>query len=41
MYGDYLNALTQWANDLLNLQFSAQVSYNMAMDMVGRQEVTK
>lgn len=34
MYGDYLKALTKWSNDYLNVQFSAQVSYNMAMDMV-------
>jgi hypothetical protein len=34
MYGEYLEALTEWANSYLNIQFSAQVSYNMAMDMV-------
>lgn len=34
LYGEYLTALTEWANDKLDIQFSAQVSYNMAMDMV-------
>jgi hypothetical protein len=34
MYGEYLTALTQWANENLDIQFSSQVSYNMAMDMV-------
>jgi len=34
MYGDYLKALSDWENNYLDLQFSAQVSYNMAMDMV-------
>jgi hypothetical protein len=34
LYGEYLTALTKWANSALDIQFSAQVSYNMAMDMV-------
>lgn len=34
LYGEYLTALTEWANSALDIQFSAQVSYNMAMDMV-------
>ncbi|KAL9067682.1 MAG: hypothetical protein Q9157_006735 [Trypethelium eluteriae] len=34
LYGTYLQTLTKWANDYLDLQFSAQVSYNLAMDML-------
>jgi hypothetical protein len=34
LYGEYLQALREWANSYLDIQFSAQVSYNMAMDMV-------
>ncbi|OCL07765.1 hypothetical protein AOQ84DRAFT_408338 [Glonium stellatum] len=33
LYGEYLTTLANWANDYLNVQFSAQVSYNLAMDM--------
>lgn len=32
-YRQYLQALTSWANDKLNLQSSTQVSYNLPMDM--------
>jgi hypothetical protein len=34
MYGEYLDALTGWANEVLDIQFSAQVGYNMPVDMV-------
>ena len=33
LYGMYLDTLESWAEDYLNLQFSAQVSYNLPMDM--------
>ncbi len=33
-HGEYLKALKRWANDYLNIQFSAQIGYNMAVDMV-------
>ncbi|KAL3455862.1 hypothetical protein BJX64DRAFT_281774 [Aspergillus heterothallicus] len=32
-YREYLEALTNWAHSELNLEFSAQVSYNLPMDM--------
>jgi hypothetical protein len=32
-YRDYLEGLTNWVNKELNLQMSAQVSYNLPMDM--------
>ncbi|KAL3482790.1 hypothetical protein BJX62DRAFT_231439 [Aspergillus germanicus] len=32
-YREYLEAVTNWARNELNLQFSAQVSYNLPMDM--------
>jgi hypothetical protein len=32
-YRSYLKELTQWVNSKLNLQMSAQVSYNLPMDM--------
>ncbi|KAE8395445.1 hypothetical protein BDV23DRAFT_178499 [Aspergillus alliaceus] len=32
-YRQYLEALTTWVNSFLNLQMSAQVSYNLPMDM--------
>jgi hypothetical protein len=32
-YREYLNELTGWINSKLNLQMSAQVSYNLPMDM--------
>ncbi|KAL3442497.1 hypothetical protein BJX65DRAFT_321505 [Aspergillus insuetus] len=32
-YREYLEALTNWARNDLKLQFSAQVSYNLPMDM--------
>ncbi|KAJ5211475.1 uncharacterized protein N7498_003121 [Penicillium cinerascens] len=32
-YGNYLQGLTSWINSKLNLQMSAQVSYNLPMDM--------
>ncbi|KAH8897356.1 secreted protein [Thozetella sp. PMI_491] len=32
-YGEYLDALRTWANDYLNVKFSAQPGYNMAVDM--------
>ncbi|KAI9668279.1 MAG: hypothetical protein M1821_001099 [Bathelium mastoideum] len=34
LYGTYVETLNQWAQDYLNLQFSAQISYNLAMDML-------
>ncbi|KAL2004612.1 hypothetical protein VTN00DRAFT_3348 [Thermoascus crustaceus] len=33
LYAEYLTALNSWAEEYLDIQFSAQVSYNMAMDM--------
>lgn len=33
-YGEYLDALTSWAHDYLDIRFSSQVGYNMAVDMV-------
>ncbi len=33
-HGEYLDALNSWADDYLNIQFSAQIGYNMAVDMV-------
>ncbi|KAI9714496.1 MAG: hypothetical protein M1820_000457 [Bogoriella megaspora] len=34
LYGFYVEALNQWHHDYLDVQFSAQVSYNLAMDML-------
>ncbi|KAL9108497.1 MAG: hypothetical protein Q9227_006712 [Pyrenula ochraceoflavens] len=34
LYGLYLQVFNDWANDYLNLQFSAQPSYNLPMDML-------
>ena len=33
LYAEYISSLNSWANQYLNVQYSAQVSYNMAMDM--------
>ncbi|KAE8454643.1 hypothetical protein EG329_000266 [Mollisiaceae sp. DMI_Dod_QoI] len=33
-YREYLSTLSAWARDYLGLKFSAQVSYNLRMDMV-------
>ncbi|KAI9692010.1 MAG: hypothetical protein M1820_009585 [Bogoriella megaspora] len=33
LYGEYLGTLNNWSNGYLNMQYSAQVSYNLAMDM--------
>ena len=33
LYGEYLSALNTWTEQYLNIQYSAQISYNMAMDM--------
>ena len=33
-YREYLTGLNQWAEDYLNMSYSAQVSYNMPMDML-------
>lgn len=32
-YREYLQTLAEWAHSCLNLQLSAQVSYNLPMDM--------
>ncbi|KAL2811612.1 hypothetical protein BJX63DRAFT_444029 [Aspergillus granulosus] len=32
-YGEYLETLTEWVHEELHLEFSAQVSYNLPMDM--------
>lgn len=34
MYGDYIEALTDWAHETLNVQFSAQITYNLPLDMM-------
>lgn len=31
---EYLEALDRWANESLGIQWSSQVGYNMAVDMV-------
>ena len=33
-YHKYLSGLNTWAEKYLGLQFSAQISYNLPMDMV-------
>ncbi|KAL9068938.1 MAG: hypothetical protein Q9157_006341 [Trypethelium eluteriae] len=33
LYGEYLGALNSWAEQYLDVQYSAQISYNLAMDM--------
>ncbi|KAJ5605313.1 secreted protein [Penicillium lagena] len=32
-YAEYVEALTQWANAYLDIQWSSQIGYNMAVDM--------
>ncbi|KAI9687503.1 MAG: hypothetical protein M1822_002113 [Bathelium mastoideum] len=34
LYGEYLSAFNSWAEQYLNVQYSAQISYNLAMDML-------
>ncbi|KAJ5820046.1 hypothetical protein N7474_005637 [Penicillium riverlandense] len=34
LYGIYVSTLEAWAEDYLNLQFSAQISYNLPMEML-------